>query len=126
MEVIQFEGDEWEESQDAQALVDAITVDDGYVFGFDESDDSYVTSEDSGDDDEASVNDSCYVTEVGEIEDRQWVTSIVDYYEVDDTIFSEADVKEWRKKEQKLIEKHKDGYYHCKVTQGEAYEEILK
>ena len=46
-------------------------------------------------------------------------------YVVDDTIFSEADVEEWRKKEENLLRKHKDGYYRCKVKQGEAYEEIL-
>ena len=82
-EVIQFEGDEWEESQDTQALVDAMAVDDADDFGFDESNESYATSEESGNDDEASVDNSCLVTKVGEIDDRQRVTSVVDNYQVE-------------------------------------------
>ena len=69
-------------------------------------------------------DDSFFVKKVRDIEDKQRVTSLVTDYVVDDTIFTEADVEEWRKKEEKLLRKHKDGYYRCKVKQGEIYQEI--
>ena len=51
--------------------------------------------------------------EVRDIDESQRVTNVVTDYKVDDTIFTEADVEEWRKKEENLLRKHKDRYYRC-------------
>ena len=52
-----------------------------------EGDGSYTMSESGDDDDEVSVDVSCFVKEVQEIDNSQRVASVVDDYEVDDTIF---------------------------------------
>ena len=102
-EMVGFEvkDDELQQSQDTEALVDTMVFDEGDDGCSDVSDGSYMMSEVGDDDDEVSVDKSCFVKEVQEIDDRQRVTSVVDDHEVDDTIFSEADVEEWRKVDRK-------------------------
>ena len=72
-------------------------------------------------DDEAPIDDSCYVTKW---ERLKRIFSVADDYEVDDTIFSRAGVKEWRDKEKKLLHKYKDSYYRCKVSKAEVYQDF--
>ena len=93
----EVKNDELQQSQDTQALVDAMVFDEGDDGGSNVSNGSYAMSK-AGDDDEVSVDESCFVKEVLEIDDRQRVTSVVDDYEVDDTVFSKTDVEEWQKK----------------------------
>ena len=101
---------ELEPSRDTQTLVDAMVFDGEDDGSSDEGDGSYTMGESSNDDDEVGVDDSCFVKEVQEIDERQRVTSVVTDYEVGDTIFLEADIEEWQKKEKNLLPKHKDGY----------------
>ena len=49
--------------------------------------------ESSDDDDAVGGDDSCFVKEVQDIDDNQRVTSVITDYEIDDTIFTEADVE---------------------------------
>ena len=94
--------EELEPSQDTQALVDMMIrdgVDDGIE---DENDVSYTMEESSDEDDVVGGDDSYFVKEVRDIDDNQRVTSVVTDYEVNDTIFTEADIEEWRKKRRKV------------------------
>ena len=123
---IEDEVEEVEPSQDTQALVDMMILD-GVEDGADDQDDgSFAIVDSSDEEDEDEVDEGFFVKEVRDIADNQRVTSVVTDYELDDSIFTEADVQEWRKKEENLLQKHKDGYYRCKVKQGEMYHEILK
>ena len=41
-------------------------------------------------------------------------------------LFSESDLKEWKLKEEQLVQRFKNGYYRCKRKNSEVYEQICE
>ena len=67
---------------------------------------------------DSEIEDDLFVEEVMELGDQQRISSIIDQYEVEDGIFNEADLIEWKIKERILIERKDRGYSRCeKKTQ---------
>ena len=51
---------------------------------------------------------------------------VMEDYDVEANLFSESDLKEWKLKEEKLVQRFKNGYYRCKRKNSEVYEQICE
>jgi hypothetical protein len=62
---------------------------------------------------------------INEINTQNRICSTIEDYDDGELVFSEADMKLWKKKEKALMQRYEKGYYRCKHKHAEVYEELL-
>ena len=98
---------------------------------FSSDDDDEAFSED--DDDEVSVgsvdwdcDEDIEVEKIDDIPESGRMMEVMEDYDVELDLFSESYLKEWKLKEEKLVQRFKNGYYRCKRKNSEVYEQICE
>ena len=93
-----------------------------------DDDESFATNDGSISDTSAVLDcdDDVPFESIIEIQDRERIAKVIDDYELEGELFDESDLAKWKEKEEKLVERFKNGYYRCKHKNSEVYKEICE
>ena len=113
---------DWETASDSSTLCPPLST--NYESNDDDDDDSDWESIPSSDsDDEIEVQDVGLDEE--ETKECAYFLKYEETYDVDESIFTPADLEEMKNRERVMMERNDRGYYRCKVKDRKLYNEIM-
>ena len=73
-----------------------------------------------------NCDDDISIEPIDDIPESGRRTKTIEDYGLENDIFTKSDLKEWKIKEQKLVDMFKNGYYRCKHKNCDVYDQICE